>query len=195
MKKTKVVGAVKVVVRNGKPISKIGFDTGVLVALIDNDNIPLSQIKLFIKKGLCYVCQIVVNQVIGVLHYKRKYSVYEAKSKTLGYLEENNITLIKESDIDTDKRDSIFNDLKKKRSKISISPKPEDSDLEILATYKSENIDCIPTTNFKHFIELGKYLDIYIEGIYDEKTQEMKKVDKMWKGLFWKPGPKRKRFR
>ena len=44
---------------------KVGFDSGVLVALIDNDQeYNLKRPEFFMKKGICYIYQLVVNQTI-----------------------------------------------------------------------------------------------------------------------------------
>ena len=186
-----IVGLGKFIVRN-KPINKVGLDTSVLIALIDNDLLVLNKPKMYIKSGICFAYQTVINQTIGILVNKRGYTKEEAISKILNYLRENNIKVIRKSDINKEKRDFIYEDLKKQRNKIKVRPKPEDSDLDILASYKVKDIDLIFTTNFKHFIELGKYLSIFIEGIYSEKQQTLKDVDKMWRDVFWS---RRKKYR
>lgn len=81
--------------------------------------------------------------------------------------------------------------MKNQRKLIKVSSKPEDSDLDIMAVYKSENIDCILTTNYKHFIELGRYLDIFIEGIESKEQKERREANKMIRDFFWK----RKKFK
>lgn len=183
------VGIKKFIVRD-RIIRKVGLDTGVLVALADNDLLCLSKPRIFIKKGMCFVYQLVVNETINIL-IKRGYAGEEAISKTLDYLKENNITIIKEDYIDQKKRNFVYNDLKRQRNKIKVMPKPEDSDLDILASYKIANIGCIFTTNYKHFIELGKYLNMIIEGVYSEELKELKNIDGIWKKLFWKPRKKK----
>jgi len=191
--KNKVMGFGKVIIRN-RPITKVGFDTGVLVALIDNDKeYNLERPAFFIRKGICHAHQLVTNQIIGVLIYERNYSKKEAIQKTLRYLKENNITIVKEKDINKERREGIFKDLKKQRIKLKVIPKPQDSDLDIMASYKSIDIDCISTTNFKHFIELGKYLDIFIDKVETREQKERREVKKMMHDFFWRP--KRKKYR
>jgi len=156
MRDENIIGFEKFVMRN-KPITKVGFDTGVLVALIDNDKeYNLTKPRFFIKKGICYAYQLAVNQVIGVL-MERGYKREDAIRETINFLKENNITIIKEKEIDIGKRNALFDNLKRQRRKLKVTPKPEDSDLDIIASYKCRDIDCIMTTNYKHFIELGKY--------------------------------------
>lgn len=174
-------------------IKKAGLDAGVLVAFIDNDMLLLSKPQICIKKGMCYACQLVVNQAIGVLIHKRRYSKENAIYQTLKFLKENNIEIIREQDLDLRRREEVFNELKSELSKLNLKPMPEDSDLDILASYKVAGIDLIFTTNVKHFFELGKYLGIYIEGVYSEKQNNAKEVDKMLRNLFWKRNKKFKR--
>ena len=85
-KKKKMFGFGKVIINN-KPITRIGLDSGVLVALIDNNQeYNLKRPEFFIKKGICYIYQLVVNQAIGVLIYKRKYPKEKAIQETLNFL-------------------------------------------------------------------------------------------------------------
>jgi predicted nucleic-acid-binding protein len=185
--KTNIVGIEKFIVKNGKPITKIGFDTGVLVALIDNDKeYNLKKPEFFIKKGICFVYQSVINETIGVLIHKRNYSKQDAINKSIEYIRNNNITLVKEQDIDLTKRKNIFEELKKQRKKIKAIPKPGDNDLDILASYKTVDINCIYTTNYKHFIELGKYLGIYIERTETNIQKVRRENKKMITDFFWK---------
>ena len=186
-KKNAIIRFEGIRIRNGKPITKVGFDSGVLVALIDNDKeYNLKRPEFFIRKGICFVYQLVVNQTIGVLFYKRNYPKEKAIDETLKYLQENNIFIIKEEEINIEKRNSIFESLKQERNKIKVVPKPEDSDLDILASYKVMGIDCIITTNYKHFIELGGYLEIYVEKIETEKQKVRRENEKMMRDFFWK---------
>ena len=194
-KKKKMFGFGKVIINN-KPITRIGLDSGVLVALIDNNQeYNLKRPEFFIKKGICYIYQLVVNQAIGVLIYKRKYPKEKAIQETLKFLDENNILLLREEKIDTDKRNKILNDLKSQRNKLKVIPKPEDSDLDIISSYKCEGIDCIITTNYKHFIELGNYLGIRIERIETEKQRDRRESDKIMREFFWRPKKNFKKFK
>jgi|SRR3989344_88012 len=174
-------------------IKKAGLDTGVLVAFIDNNMLLLSKPQIYIKKGMCYTYKLVVDQTIGVLISKRHYSREDAISQTLSFLRDNNIEIIRDEAIDTAKRDELYNDLIKQRNKLKTKPLPEDSDLDILASYKVAGIDLIFTTNVKHFFELGKYLEVYIEGVYSEKQNNVKEAEKMFRDLFWKRNKKFKR--
>lgn len=186
-KKNTITGFGEIRIRNGKPITKVGFDTGVLVALIDNDKeYNLKRPEFFIRKGICFVYQLVVNQTIGVLIYKRNYSKEKAISETFEFLQDKNIFIIKEEDINIEKRNSILENLKHERKRIKVTPKPEDSDLEILCSYNMIGVDCIITTNYKHFIELGKYLGIYVEKIETEKQKLRRENEKVMRDFFWK---------
>src|SRR4030042_3953286 len=113
-KRGKIIGAGKFVVRN-KSVNKVGLDSGVLIALIDNELLCLNKPKMFVKAGVCFACQLVVNQTIGVLINKRNYTREEAISQTLNYLKENNIKIIREEDIEKEKKELIYNDLKKQK--------------------------------------------------------------------------------
>jgi len=184
---TEVISISKTVVRK-KPINQIGLDSDILVALIDDrENYSHYELKLFKRRNRVYVYQLVINQVIGVLHYKRGYLMDEARNKVIDYINKKNIILVYEKDIDIKVRDSIFESLKKKRKKLKNAEKVEDSDLDILATYKMIGIDCIYTINFKDFIPFGKILGIYIQGCLKEKVKEDRKINKMLKDLYgWK---------
>jgi len=112
-KEMHMMGVGKFIVRD-KPITKVGFDTGILVALIDNGKeYNLTKPRFFIKKGICYAYQLVVNQTIGILYSKRGYKKEEAIKETIDFLREHNITLIKEENMNIEKRDAIFEDLKR----------------------------------------------------------------------------------
>lgn len=186
MGRFEIAGEGRLIVGN-RIINKIGFDTGVLVAIIDNDlEWQLNHALFLINNGHCFVYKLVVNQIIGVLITKRNYDKNKAIERTLSFLRKNKIMIIKEGeDFNVNLRDAIFEDLKIKRRKL-IRDRPEDSDLDILASYKATDVNCIVTTNFKHFIELGKQINIYIEPIRKEKDAEAKRVDKMFRGVFWK---------
>ncbi|MAG02830.1 hypothetical protein CMI42_05825 [Candidatus Pacearchaeota archaeon] len=176
-----------------KKIAKIGLDTDVLVALIEKDKeINLSKPKHFINKGVCYAYQLIVNQAIGVLIHKRGYEKKFAISKTLNYLNVNKITIFKEHEISKEKRDNIINDLRIQRRRIRKDSKPEDSDLDILASYKTKNVNRILTMNYFHFIDLGKYLGMQIERVWYKKAKESNKISNMLKNLFW---TRNKKFR
>jgi hypothetical protein len=186
MSNFKIIGKGRFIVRD-RIINKIGFDSGVLVAIIDNTKEwNLRQALFLINNGLCFAYQLVVNQVIGVLHRKRGYLLEEARSKTLTFLQKNNITILKEEKLNSNLRDAIFQDLCKLRNKIKTDTPIEDHDLDILASYKSQDIDCFVTTNFRHFIELGKSINIFIEPIRKETDEESIRVDKMLRDIFWK---------
>lgn len=195
-KKNKIFGFGRVKI-GGKPITKVGLDSGVLVALVENDReYNLKKPIIFIQNDLCYAYQLVLNQSIGVLINKRGYSEKDAKNKILNYVRKHNISIIKEKNINLQKRDMIYHDLIKKRNKLTVVPKPEDSDVDIIASYNVEGIDCFVTTNYKHFIEYGKYLNIHIERIETEKQKDRREADKMLRDFFWKPRyKKRKKFR
>ena len=182
-KKIKQIARLIIKKRN-RPVNKVGLDTGILVALITQDiKYDLKKPRIFIRRGISYAYQLVVNQTIGVLIYKKGFKEKESVSMVLSYLKNNNIDIIREKELNIPQRDAILNDLKRQK----IREKPEESDLDILSSYKVAGIDCIITTNFKHFIELGKYLNIFIEGVFIEKVKELRKVNKMWREAFWKP--------
>lgn len=168
-------------------IRKIGIDTGCIVAVIsEREKWSLNKARYLIRDKLCVVYDFVVNQAIYVLKDKKGYSLEKAKGKVLRFLEENGIKIVSEKEFNVEIRDSIYQELLKRRNKLKVKPKPQDDDLDILASYKVMNVDCIITTNFMHFIEFGKYLNIFIEAIRTERNKKERKVDRMLRdNVFW----------
>lgn len=163
----------KLVIRN-KMTNKVGIDTDLLVAFIDNNRFSFFKPRVYNRNNYVFICQKVFAQALGVLIHKRGYVYEEAKNKLINYLNMNKIKIIKNKEIGFDKIAHLINELKEKRKHIKANP--DDSDLEIMVIYKLANVDCIFTINSYHFEELCNYLSINIEKPIDDVDIMLKQV-------------------
>lgn len=172
---TAIFGVGKIVYRN-KITNKVGIDTDLLVALIDDNRFSFFTPRLYNRSNYVFICQKVFAQALGVLIHKRGYSYEEAKNKLINYLNINKIKIIKNKEIGFDKKTTLVNELKEKRKYIKANP--DDSDLEIMAIYKLADVDCIFTINSYHFEELCNYLNIHIEKPIDDVNIMLRQISR-----------------
>lgn len=170
---TEISGISKIISRN-KIINKVGLDSDLLVAFIDNGKFSFFKPKVYNRKNYVHICQKVFAQTLGVLIHKRDYSYEVAFNKLVNYLNLNRIKIIKNKEIGLESINKLIGELKEKREKIKA--KPDDSDLEITAVYKLAGIKCIFTINSEHFEELCEYLDIDVEKPIEDVDIMLKKV-------------------
>ena len=184
MKNKIKIGAIGRVIHTNRIIKRVGLDSDVMIALIDDDKeFSLFKPKIFSKKNILYINYKVFSELIGYFVYNKKLSQNEAVNKIFSYLRKNNINLLKKKDTDLIKVNETFDSLKKQREILKNNAGYKD--LEIISIYKVHNIDLIFSRNSNDFKPFCEYL-----GISFEKLQE--DVDVMWKQVFgWR---KRKAF-
>lgn len=170
---TTIFSVSKIVSRN-KITNKVGIDTDLLVAFIDDNKFSFFKPRVYDRNNYVFICQKVFAQTLGVLIHKREYVYEKAKNKLVNYLNLNRIKIIKNKEIGFDKITSLINELREKKK--SINANPDDADLEIIAVYKLAGIDCIFTINSEHFEELCKYLDIDVEKPVEDLNITWNKV-------------------
>ena len=176
--KLKIGVAGKVVHRN-RIIKKVGLDSDVMIALIDDlKEFSLFKPKIFSRKNLLFISYVVFSELVGYLIHEKRLDRNKAVSKIFSYLRRKNIILLREKDTDKEKVNETFEKLKKQRT--ALKNKAGDKDLRIISVYKLHNIEMIYSRNKDDFEPYCKYL-----GISFEKLQE--DIDTMWKDVFgWK---------
>lgn len=164
----------KEIIRN-KMINKVGLDSDILFALIDDEtNFSMFKPKIFNRNNFVHISYLIFAQVFGILKYQKGYNQEEIKNKIFKYLRENNIKLIKKSDIEHKREEIELIKTKLKKYRDSNHLTTEDSDVEIIAVYKVENIDLIFTRNYRHFKPLCDQINIDVEKPIDNVNTQMR---------------------
>lgn len=185
MLKNKIkIGAVERVIHTNRIIKKVGLDSDVMIALIDDiQEFSMFKPKIFSSRNILYINYKVFSELVGHFMYNEKFLQNASVSKIFSYLKSNNIGLLKKKDTNLQEVNQTLNSLKKQREVMKNNA--GDKDLEIISIYKAHNIDLIFSRNSDDFKPFCEYL-----GISFEKLQE--DVDVMWKQVFgWR---KRKAF-
>ena len=180
MAKNKIkIGAASRFVHTNRIIRKVGLDTDVMIALIDNvPEFSMFKPGIFSTQNILYINYRVFSEIFGHLIYNKNLSKEIALNKIFSFLKNNRIALLKKSRTNVSEVNETINSLKKQRQ--ILNNNAGDKDLEIISIYKTHNIDLIFSRNSDDFLPFCKYL-----GISFEKLQE--DVDVMWKQVFgWK---------
>ena len=173
--KIKVVAAARIFHRD-RLIKKVGVDTDVMIALIDDvDQFSMFKPKIYSRNNFLHINYIVFSELMGHFMYNRKLSQNQARDKIFLYLRENGIKLLKKSDTDLKRAQEIFGSLDKQRK--ALDNKAGDKDLKIISIYKLHEIDLIYSRNSDDFEPFCRYLGISFEKLQDN-------MDVMWKRAF-----------
>ena len=173
------IGAASRVIHTTMIIRKVGLDSDVMIALIDNiPEFSMFKPKIFNSKNILYINYRVFSEIFGHLIHHKNNSKEIALNKIFSFLKSNRIALLKKSSTNVNEVNEIIISLKKQRQ--ILNNNAGDKDLEIISIYKTHNIDLIFSRNSADFLPFCKYL-----GISFEKLQE--DVDVMWRQVFgWK---------
>lgn len=174
------VSAVGKLIHRKRFIDKVGLDSDITIALIDDiEQYSLFKPKVFNKK-IVHVNYKILAELIGYFTYKKGFSREQAKDKVFSYFRENKIIFLSRKNTNLNEVDRLFNLLKQKRR--SLGNDAGDKDLEIISIYKSHNIDLIFSRNAHHFRPFCDYLNMGFEQLIED-------VDIMWNQTFgfnWK---------
>ena len=167
------------IIHKGRMIKKVGLDTDVIIALIDDLNqFSMFKPKIFNRNNAIFINYRVFSELMGHLINNRNFSNEESVNKIFSYLRENRILLLKKSNTDIVKLNEIIEGLRKQRD--VQKNLAGDKDLEIISIYKFHKMDLIFSRNSGHFEPFCKYLGITFMKLQDN-------VDVMWKQAFgWK---------
>jgi len=170
------IRAINRIIHINRIIKKVGLDSDVMIALIDNiQEFSIFKPKVFSSRNILFINYRVFSELVGHLIYNKNLSKDIALKKLFSYLKENNIILIKKSNTNINEVDEIFNILKKQRERLK--NKAGDKDLEIISIYKVHNIDLIYSRNSDDFKPFCEYLRISFEKLQED-------ADVMWRNIF-----------
>ncbi|MBD3252895.1 PIN domain-containing protein [Candidatus Pacearchaeota archaeon] len=170
------IGAVEKVIHTNRMIRRVGLDSDVMIALVDDSKqFSMFKPKIFSRKNLLFINYKVFSELLGHFMYNRKLSKENSLKKIFAYLRKNKITLLKKKDTDINKVQEIFESLKKQKQ--ILDNNAGDKDLMIISIYKVHNINLIFSRNKDDFKPFCEYL-----GISFEKLQE--DLDTMWGQVF-----------
>ncbi len=177
MEEAKVAAAGRIIHRD-RLLKKVGIDTDVMIALIDDiEQFSMFKPKIFSRNNFLYINYVVFSELIGYFIHQG-YSKEKALQKIFSYLRKNNINILNKKTTNIQKVNQIFEDLKKQRNRLKVEA--GNKDLEIISIYKVHNIELIYSRNKFHFKPYCEYVKIVFEQLQDD-------VDIMWKQLFgWK---------
>jgi hypothetical protein len=167
MAKNKIkTGAASRFIHTNRIIRKVGLDTDVMIALIDNiPEFSMFKPRIFNSKNILYINYKVFSEIFGHLIHNKNLSKEMALNKIFSFLKSNRIVLLKKSGTSINEVSEIISSLKKQRQ--ILNNNAGDKDLEIISIYKTHNIDLIFSRNSDNFLPFCKYL-----GISFEKLQE-----------------------
>ena len=153
---------------------KVGLDSDIVINLITKDIPKYMGSRIFKKRGIFYIHEVSLFEVVKILMTKKGYSKDRAVRKFHDFIRENNISMIKR-DI---QNKQILIDLRKKcKSKGILIHRPDDY---IISDFKKAGINLVysHTGHFKQACELiGMQVGAF--PVLDKRTK--KRLIDIWK--------------
>src|SRR6056297_2048711 len=150
-KSAKALGFGKIATRKS-PVRKIGLDTTICLSWFRNQQIEKNHRPRILKrKDVFYINYIVFAELMYQIIKDTGKSKEKVRKEIFNFMKRNKINLLKKKNL-TDKLSQVENitsQLKNQRKKFKGDP--EDSDLKIISIYYVSNMDCIFSSNYKHF--------------------------------------------
>jgi predicted nucleic acid-binding protein len=156
MRKKKRLFGIGKIVKRKVSVNKVILDTNICESWMSREYLDY-QPKICKRERFLFITQKIFGELLGIR--KGRKGLKPALKEIQLFLKKKNIKIIKDSEIDTPKRDEIYTKLKKQKFK----GKPDNPDLLIIATAKVFGVNMIFTNNLKHFEEGCNYLRIMCE--------------------------------
>ena len=179
-----ILGFGKISIRTS-PIRKIGLDTNISLAWFRNQKIERNhRPKIFNRNDALYISYKVFGELLYQIAKETGKSPEEARNEIFIFLRRNRINLLRKRDLQEKLFgiNKILSDLRDQRK--NFKEKPEDSDLEIISIFYVAGMDCIFSSNYRHFEEPCKYLKIDYERHFIIEIGSIQDVNRMLKNLY-----------
>ncbi len=116
MAKKKIkIGAASRFVHTNRIIRKVGLDTDIMIALIDNvPEFSMFKPRIFSTQNILYINYRVFSEIFGHLIHNKNNSKEMALNKIFSFLKSNRIELLKKSSTNVNEVNEIISSLKNK---------------------------------------------------------------------------------
>ncbi len=180
VKPKKIIGFGKFVIRN-KPIRKVGIDTNLIFSWLQNkEHLGDHKPKFYNQTDKLFINYKVFGELMGLLSEENlDRNIYEIKDIIFKFLREKNISLLKKKFMDRKKFEETMINLRQ-----NFKERIKESDLRVIAIFYCFNIDCIFSSDEKHFKEPCVFLGINYERHFEIEVGSEQDVRRMLRNLY-----------